>query len=435
MLNILFLQGKSLHRQGLGQVKTRESRLKDPDQGVHHNNLLKQNLNDENSEVLALLDYIPNTLDPKWTSSISQLPLSKIVHSVFETYFQKSGDSKHIKEGYTFSKTLKFETSDKPMRVNIVNEKHFLLEGYTRPAMKSSKGISQGKGIDHCVIAFSRTTGEIVQDRDYSCPAGKRGYCKHVAALAYKLVDSAKPKTKKESLPSSLTCTQIKQKWGLPSLRAEQDPEKEMLKRQPLQTVSFQRQILDRDLSGGRKRKLPNETLSTYSSKPVKEPFISVSDFDNLAADLNKSKCQSTLLLAIKTGRTAVNSGVNSSTTVVQHSDLLAEKETFTSKQGSNEWYKQDYLVEAANFNWSLWENEFDKAWECIRNKVPEESKSFQNFNRGKIYESIATDTFEHSSGLKLSESPLILHPNDSEHYAASPDRILDVGSIFFAKL
>ena len=99
-----------------------------------------------------------------------------------------------------------------------------------------------------------------------------------------------------------------------------------MLKRQPLQTISFQRQILDRDLSGGRKRKLPNETLLTYSSKPVKEPLISVSDFDNLAADLNKSKCQSTLLLAIKAGRKAVNSGVNSSATVVQHTDLLAEK-------------------------------------------------------------------------------------------------------------
>ena len=104
-----------------------------------------------------------------------------------------------------------------------------------------------------------------------------------------------------------------------------------MLKCQPLQTISFQRQILDRDLSGGRKRKLPNETISTYSSKPVKGPSISVSDFDNLAADLNKSKCQNTLLLAIKAGRKAVNSGVNSSTTVIQHSDLLAEKETFTS--------------------------------------------------------------------------------------------------------
>ena len=145
-----------------------------------------------------------------------------------------------------------------------------------------------------------------------------------------------------------------------------------MLKCQPLQTISFQRQILDRDLSGGRKRKLPNETLSTYSSKPVKEPFISVSDFDNLAADLNKSECQSTLLLAIKAGRKAVNSGVISSTTVIQHSDLLAEKETFTSKQleGSNEWYKQRVGKITSSKLPTLiglsGKNEFDKAWECI---------------------------------------------------------------------
>ena len=97
-----------------------KSRLKDPDQGMHHNNLLKQNLNDENSEVLVIVENIPNGVDLKWTSSISQLPLSKIVHSVVEKYFQKSGDSKHIKEVYTFSKTLKFEASGKPMRVNIV---------------------------------------------------------------------------------------------------------------------------------------------------------------------------------------------------------------------------------------------------------------------------------------------------------------------------
>ena len=93
---------------------------------------------------------ISNSADPKWTSNLSQLPLSKIVHSVVEKYFQKSGDSKHIKEGYVFSKTLKFDTSGKPVRVNIVNEEHFLLEGYTRPAMKLSKGISQCKGIYHC---------------------------------------------------------------------------------------------------------------------------------------------------------------------------------------------------------------------------------------------------------------------------------------------
>ena len=59
---------------------------------------------------------------------------------------------------------------------------------------------------------------------------------------------------KKYSLPADLTYTQIKKQWGLPSLRAEQDPQKERLKRQPLQNITFQRQILDRDLSGGRRK-------------------------------------------------------------------------------------------------------------------------------------------------------------------------------------
>ena len=88
-----------------------------------------------------------------------------------------------------------------------------------------------------------------------------------------------------------------------------------------------------------------------------------MSDFDNLAADLNKSKCQSTLLLAIKAGRKAVNS---SSTTVVQHSDFLTEKETFTSKQGSNEWYKQRVgKITSSKLPTLIGlsvENEFDKA-------------------------------------------------------------------------
>ena len=61
----------------------------------------------------------------------------------------------------------------------------------------------------------------------------------YIAALAYKLADCAM--AEKDSLPANLTCIQIKKQWGLPSLRAEQDPEKERLKRQPLQNITFQR--------------------------------------------------------------------------------------------------------------------------------------------------------------------------------------------------
>ena len=62
-------------------------------------------------------------------TNISKLPLDKIVHSSVENYFKNSNDAKHMKEGYTFSKTLKFETSGKPICTNLISNKYFTLEG------------------------------------------------------------------------------------------------------------------------------------------------------------------------------------------------------------------------------------------------------------------------------------------------------------------
>ena len=63
--------------------------------------------------------------------------------------------------------------------------------------------------------------------------------------------------------------------------------------------------------------------------------------------------------------------------------------------------------------------------------KYREEKKSFPNFERGKFYEPIAANAFENASGIKLSESPLILHSNYPEHYGASHDRLFEVNSFF----
>ena len=63
--------------------------------------------------------------------------------------------------------------------------------------------------------------------------------------------------------------------------------------------------------------------------------------------------------------------------------------------------------------------------------KTPRKEKSFPNFERGKFYEPIAANTFDNGSGIKLSEGPLILHPNYPEHYGTSPDRLFEVNSFF----
>ena len=93
--------------------------------------------------------------DHNWTQNLENIPFKLITHFVVEKYFE----NRHVREGYTFSKTLKFETSGRPMRVNLKDERYFLLEGYTRPSMKTSKGTAKGEGIYRCLVIFGLKTG------------------------------------------------------------------------------------------------------------------------------------------------------------------------------------------------------------------------------------------------------------------------------------
>ena len=182
-----------------------------------------------------------------WTTSLQDVPA--LTHAVVEEFFKQTDDKRHVTEGYAFSKTKKFETSGKPMRLNLLpGHDMFLLEGHTRPATKQPKGISKGKGIYSCPILLSKATGQIIAAKDKSCTAGKRGFCKHIAGLAYKLVE-AKMSGATE-LPKPVSCTDVRQQWGVPSIKAQQDPEKEVMKRKPLQEIVFEKHILTRDNPG-----------------------------------------------------------------------------------------------------------------------------------------------------------------------------------------
>ena len=100
----------------------------------------------------------------------------------------------------------------------------FLLEGHTRPAMKQAKGITSGSGVYSCIVVFNKLTGKILAPRDRSCAAGRHGFCKHIAALCYKLVELKMSSAKK--LPQSLSRTEIRQQWGIPSLKVNTIPKK-----------------------------------------------------------------------------------------------------------------------------------------------------------------------------------------------------------------
>ena len=111
--------------------------------------------------------------------------------------------------------------------------------------MKQAKGITSGSGVYSCIVVFNKLTGKILAARDRSCAAGRRGFCKHTAAVCCKLVELKMSSAK--YLPQSLSCTEIRQQWGIPSLKSQQDNEKEVMKKKPLNEVKFEQLVLIHD--------------------------------------------------------------------------------------------------------------------------------------------------------------------------------------------
>ena len=259
--------------------------LKDPDNGKNYERKRVVLLDPRKRELEEILN---SNIEANWTTSVENVP--RMTHSTVEEYFRLAGDKRHVTEGYAFSKTKKFETSGKTIRINnlLSHEQTFLLEGYTRPSMKQATNISQGASLCKCRTVFDSETGRILAGKDYSCPAGSRGFSKHIAALAYKLVDVIMAGGKE--LPKPLSCTETRQKWGVPSLKAAQDPEKEVMKRKPLQDIVFEKPISTRDVNGGRKRRLPSEVFRSYQSNPAGEPPINNKDVENFCKSLKSSK-------------------------------------------------------------------------------------------------------------------------------------------------
>ena len=93
-----------------------------------------------------------------------------------------------------------------------------------------------------------------------------------------------------KEFPKALSCTDIKQQWGIPSLKAQQDPEKESMKRKRLQEIKSEKPLLTRDQKGGRKRRLPQEVSSSYCSRPAGEPDFDCKHVDEFREEMKKSK-------------------------------------------------------------------------------------------------------------------------------------------------
>lgn len=209
--------------------------LKDPS-GNTYERKRKESLSEEQNLIERILETEDFIIKENWTTSLNGIPV--ITHSTVENYFDKAEGKRHLLEGYAFSKTKKFETSGKRIEINVLQDHNmFLLRGYTRPAMKQTKQDETYK----VYVLFDKKTGKILGARDFSCAAGKRGFCKHVAALSYKLAEATM--SSEQELPKPISCTEVRQMWGLPSFKSQQDPEKELMKRKPFQELKFEKTL------------------------------------------------------------------------------------------------------------------------------------------------------------------------------------------------
>ena len=98
-----------------------------------------------------------------------------------------------------------------------------------------------------------------------------------------------------------------------------------------------------------------------------------------------------------------------------------------TSKQRSEAWFSERVgkitSSKAPPVIGLYGKKEFSETWDCIKNKLPEPTKNFRNFQRGIIYEEAAAACFSAETGATLSECGMFVLKSDNR-FAASPDRI-----------
>ena len=96
-----------------------------------------------------------------------------------------------------------------------------------------------------------------VQDAKCSCVTGRGGYCKHVAALLYSLMDFVNLGL--QNVPKELTCTQVAQKWSLPS-----NSNKTLKTAMKFDYLMFEKAEINKQY----KRKKPRDIRNNYCATP-----------------------------------------------------------------------------------------------------------------------------------------------------------------------
>ena len=134
-------------------------------------------------------------------------------------------------------------------------ERLFLVKANVSASMK------QQRYLVYCHLDQASTE---VKFSKCNCKAGQGGCCKHVAAVLYTLLDYLNLQLKE--VPDDVKCTQVLQKWSIPSLRSG-----ETTKASKFEDLIFEYAEYLRDAQNKRKRPMVTRRRQNYCATP---PFV-----------------------------------------------------------------------------------------------------------------------------------------------------------------
>ena len=187
-----------------------------------------------------------------------------------QAYRHKQKGYKLFKEGYVQKLFVK-------SNVKIRDIARFLVKTKVAASMKQQ--------LYNVYVHLLQKNGEVFF-ANCNCKSGKGGCCKHVAATLYTLWDYSKLGLK--VVPDDLTCTQVAQKWHVPTQAARQS-----IKAVYFEELSFEKADFKRDQNGSRKRAIVNGLREDYCATPEFAKQANRNEIEQLATALRKSgKCQ-----------------------------------------------------------------------------------------------------------------------------------------------
>ncbi|XP_028418783.1 uncharacterized protein LOC114544312 [Dendronephthya gigantea] len=136
-------------------------------------------------------------------------------------------------------------------------------------------------------VHLNQVNGE-VEYAKCSCKAGQGGCCKHVAALLYTILDFVNLNLK--HVPVELTCTQLPQKWSVPS-----GSSKTLDK-----AVKFEEMLFEKaDVNKPAKRYIVKGSREDYCATPPFARTVTAEEIKSMANAFEKANCASLFREAI----------------------------------------------------------------------------------------------------------------------------------------